>query len=82
MKFTENLVLFGLDACIVTDDTFDEIVVVAKMFIYKCKYEKSLPCFTNFRRYLTAHFKIQKFNARINLNYRVTQKKEYPNKRP
>lgn len=69
LKFTENLILFGLDTCVVTDDTFDEIVVVAKMFIYKCKYEKSLPCLMNFRQYLTTHYKIQWFNARISLGY-------------
>ena len=65
LKFTENLVLFGVDRNMVTDKALDEILIVAKYFIYKCKYNDCMPLLTNFICYAKSHFQVIQYNAKI-----------------
>ena len=65
MRVTEILILFGCDDNIVTDTVFDEILLVAKAFLYNCKYNNLLPNIQMFEQYLKKHYESIKYNAQV-----------------
>ncbi len=65
IKFTEKLVLFGMDENIYSDTIFDHIILLGKMYVYKCKYEKVTPQIIPFQKYVNANYKIEEHNARL-----------------
>ena len=66
-----RLVLFGHDSNFKSDDTFDLIIVLAKLFIlYKCKIQKNIPQFDLFKRYLKRAFKAEKHIAIVNMAHK------------
>ena len=69
LTLTENLVLFGVERNVRTEPVFDEIILTAKMYIFKCKYSRSLPCPRAFQQYLTHHYNVLQYNAKINSKY-------------
>ena len=64
VHFTENLVLFGVDNYMKTDSVFDFIILQAKQFIYKCRFDKRLPTLSSFVHQLTFRYKIEEYNAK------------------
>ena len=40
ITLNESIVLFGHDVNFRSDDTFDLIILVAKLFVYKCKVKR------------------------------------------
>ena len=68
VKFTEKLVLFGLEQNFQTDTVFDYIVLEAKSFVYKCKLNKCTPCLSTFKEQLSWKYKMAEFNAKVNFN--------------
>ena len=52
IRITENLVLFGIDSTAITDKIFDLIILLAKQYLYRCKFEQSLPLTSVFRKQL------------------------------
>ena len=71
LQFTEKLILFGLDINTVTDHVFDEILLVAKYYLFKCKYDNRLPLLSNFICHLTTHYETLEYNSKIKSNYDV-----------
>jgi hypothetical protein len=67
LHFTEHLVLFGCDKLIVTDDVIDFLIVLAKMYIYKCKMNKELPLYEIFLITLKNRYVIEKYIASIQM---------------
>ena len=65
LKFNENLIIFGTHAGFKTDATFDLIVMLGKMYIYKCRLNKSIPQFSGFLKELKYRYKIEEHNAKI-----------------
>ena len=65
VHFTEKLVLFGVDNCMKTDSVFDCIVLQAKQFIHKCRFDKRLPTLSSFVHQLTFRYKVEEYNANI-----------------
>ena len=43
IKITEDPVLFGVDSTVITDNIFDLIILLAKQYLYQCKFEQSVP---------------------------------------
>ena len=41
IKIAENLVLFGIDSTAITDKILDLIILLAKQYLYRCKFEQS-----------------------------------------
>lgn len=78
IKLTENLVLFGTDNSMYTDSVFDLIILLGKMYIYKCKYQKCLPNVNAFERYLTTQYKIEEHNAKLTWNLHIFKLKWIP----
>ena len=69
LTLTEQLVLFGTEGGIKTDAVFDMIILLAKMFIYKCKIKNMLPMLEVFIVDLKYRYKIELINAKINGQY-------------
>ena len=67
-KISRNIVLFGTDHNIKTDEIVDLIVLLAKQYILKCKVEKCIPYIVPFKNILNYRFKIEMYNATINNN--------------
>ena len=65
IKITENLVLFGVDSTVITDKNFDLMILLAKQYLYRCKFEQSVPLVSVFRKQLKLRYKLENaFNAR------------------
>ena len=67
IKITENLVLFGIDSTAITDNMFDLIILLAKQYLYRCKFEQSVPLVSVFRKQLKLRHKLEKYNSKITL---------------
>ena len=67
IKITENLVLFGIDSTAITDRSFDLIILLAKQYLYRCKFEQSVPLVSVFRKQLKLRHKLEKYNSKITL---------------
>eukprot|EP00745_Piridium_sociabile_P023668 TRINITY_DN36_c0_g1_i6.p1 TRINITY_DN36_c0_g1~~TRINITY_DN36_c0_g1_i6.p1 ORF type:complete len:339 (+),score=19.34 TRINITY_DN36_c0_g1_i6:145-1017(+) len=65
LKLGETLVLFGTDKNVKTDPVFDLILLLGKMYIYKCKFDHNLPHIKAFEKYIQARYRIEKYNATI-----------------
>ena len=65
LKFTEKLVLPGLENGVRTDTVFHFFVLQAILFIYQCKTKTSIPYIARFLRQLIFRFKTE-FYARMN----------------
>ena len=69
MRVTEMLILFGCDGNIVTDKVFDEILLVAKSFLFNCKYHNQLPDVHSYIQYLRKHYDSIEYNAKVKDRY-------------
>ena len=65
IKITENLVLFGIDSTAITDKIFDLIILLAKQYLYRCKFEQSVPLVSVFRKQLKLRYKLEEYNSKI-----------------
>ena len=54
ITLNESIVLFGHDVNFRSADTFDLIILVAKVFIYKCKVKKIIAQFLSFFFFLNS----------------------------
>ena len=69
LQFTQHLVIFGCDCRTITDEVFDLIVILAKMYIYKCKMAKESPLYDVFVTWLKDRYEVEKFIACIQMRY-------------
>ena len=60
MVFKEKLVLFGLDEFMYTDSVCDLIILMAKLYIYKCKVQNITLNLQNFLKELYFRFCLEK----------------------
>ena len=44
--------MFGIDSTVITDNMFDFIILLAKQYLYRCKFEQSVPLVSVFRKQL------------------------------
>ena len=63
IKITENLVLFGVDSTVITDNIFDLIILLAKQYLYRCKFEQSVPLVSVFRKQFK--LRLEEYNSKI-----------------
>lgn len=59
--FTKRLVIFGIDENIVTDKVLNFIVLLAKQYIYKCKWKKAIPLARIFITVLKDRYTTEKY---------------------
>ena len=65
IKITENLVLFGIDSTAITDKKIDLIILLAKQYLYRCKFEQSVPLVSVFKKQLKLTNKLEEYNSKI-----------------
>ena len=65
IKITENLVLFGIDSTAITDKIFDLIILLAKQYLYRCKFEQSVPLISALRKQLNLRHQLEEYNSKI-----------------
>lgn len=63
IRLSECYVLFGVENNFKTDRTFDLIVLLAKQYLYNCKYYNELPLLHVFKKKLLWRYKIERYNA-------------------
>ena len=64
----ESTVIFGHDCNFKSNDTFDLIILLAKVFVYKYKVKKNIPQFHLFKNYLKTAFEAYEHIAIINMS--------------
>ena len=62
-KITENLLLFGVES--ITDNIFDLIILLAKQYLYRCKFEQSVPLVSVFTKQPERRYKLEEYNWKI-----------------
>ena len=67
LRLNEQLVIFGCDKYVRTDDVFDLLLLLAKKYIYTCKMTKDLPLYTHFLAILKNRYYIEKHIAAVNM---------------
>ena len=66
MQLSEELILFGVKENIVTDQAFDLIMMLAKYYIYSCKWNNNIPNVPAFRRLLCTRYNVERYRSIIN----------------
>ena len=61
--FKKELVIFGTSKNIITDRTIDFIILLAKFYIYKCRFLESVPNCLSFILYLKKRLEIERILA-------------------
>ena len=62
-SFTEQLVLLGTQKNVKTDSVMDFVILLAKYFIYKCKWTKSIPTTQPFLVFLRFRYTLEKYQS-------------------
>ena len=63
LKLSESLIIFGIANNIIVDDVFDLILLLAKQYIYSCRYNNVLPNIIAFKKKIIWRYKIERYNA-------------------
>ena len=61
LQFSEQLILFGVQNNVSTDKTIDLIIMMAKLYLYKCKWNGSTPLITAFLVYLKHRYTVERY---------------------
>ena len=61
----KKIVLFSTDTNFKSDRIFEFIVLFAKHFIYRCRYDKALPRLCVFTKELKRRYEIEKYNNKL-----------------
>ena len=67
LTLSKELILFGTDGRTKTDEILDLILLLVKCYIYKCKYENSVPHLIGFKHYLKYKYEIDEYISKINM---------------
>ena len=67
-KLSESYVLFATDHHLKTDSILDFIVLLAKQYVFSCKYKKERPLLHVFKHKLTFRYRLEKYNAMLSQN--------------
>lgn len=65
LRFTQKLIIFGMEKHIKTDTVFDFILMLAKSYVYRCKIENVFPNVSVFQTLLNSRYKIEYYNAKV-----------------
>ena len=78
LELNSTLILFGTDENIKTDICFDDILLRAKFFIYKCRINKTKPNIQHFVHELKQFYKIDKYVHYLEMRIDNLSKKWQP----
>ena len=63
------MVLFGHDEHFKSDATFDLILLLGKLLMYKCRIDKTTPQFQIFKTYIQTRYETEKYISIVNMTY-------------
>ena len=66
---TAQFTIFGTEENTITDKIFDFIILLARFFIYKCKFKDTVPTIAGFLSFLRVRYLDEEYTARIYSNY-------------
>ena len=67
LKFSEKLIIFGAVKNVSTDKVMDFLIVLGKIFIYKCKFKNICPTIEGFLSFLKLRYSDEQYTSRIYL---------------
>ncbi len=76
-----ELVLFGNSENTKTDEIFNQIMLWAKYFVYKCRIDKIKPALPIFLKYLKTKYEEDKYIHCVEMSYLEFNRKWYPYKK-
>ena len=68
LKLTNKLILFGFDEGCVLDGGLENILMEAKSYIYRCRYDNSIPTIQAFLCHLKRKYRVLRHAAEIEMN--------------
>ena len=78
IRLTQTLILFGTEMNTKTDPILDLLIVLGKMFIYKCKMDRNLPTAEGFEHYVNARYILEEHNAKLSCTLSDFKRKWQP----
>ena len=69
LSLSAPLVILGYDKNVKSNGIFYYIILLAKFFIFKCKVNKTLPYYDNFKTYLKVKYEIEKYISMKSMTY-------------
>ena len=69
LSLTENIVLFGHDRYFKSDNLFDLLMLLAKFYIYTCRFNNVKPDIDTYLCKLKIRYEIEKWTARRDMSY-------------
>ena len=78
MSLSKELILFGTDETNKMDDIFECILLLAKFFVYKCRYNNIKPTVQVFLVELQYKYNIEKYVHYLKMQYYDFQRKWFP----
>ena len=78
LSLSKELILFGTDGNCTMDEVFELIMLFAKFFVYKCRFNKVKPTVHVFLKELQYKYRIEKHVHCLNMQYYEFQRKWIP----
>ena len=75
LTFSKELILFGIADKCTTDEVFETIILCAKFFVYKCRFNKVKPNVEAFLKELQYRYNMEKYTHILNMQYYEFQRK-------
>ena len=77
LELTEKFILFDVLQNVFTDKVLDLIVMLAKFYIYKCKWQETAPKLKVFLRILRDRYTVERY-LHITTNYMIVTYSGFP----
>jgi len=61
LRLTKSIVLFGVEINTITDNVMDFLILLAKYYVYSCKWNNTRPMVNIFCRIAKSRFKVEKY---------------------
>ena len=77
ITFSKELILLGFDEDCIMDETFENIILLAKFFVYKCRFNEMKPNIDSeaFLTELQYRYNMEKYTHILNMQYYEFQRK-------
>lgn len=77
-RFNFPLILFGTDEITETDEILDLVILLGKVFVYKCRITKTKPNIQHFLKELCWRYKMEKYAHTMEMKQAEFKRKWYP----
>ena len=71
LNLSEELIIFGVKKNIKTDKIFDFLLIIAKFYIYCCKWKETVPNIEVFKRVMYNKYLVEKYRYSVTNRYAI-----------